>query len=312
VNWIRLVRLGSTTMLLTLLIAAAPLVAMRTAAQSSTPAAGSLLAELGYPTLAIATDGETSSVPTDVEAGRHHVALENTGELPIDLFFVEVPDGTSMEEVRAVVDEVNETGVWPPLLRELVIKGGTTAEPGQVGNVVLDLTPGEWLLAFLGYDEETDSTTSAFESLLVTGEMPQMSDPEGVPVVYLVDFAFVVPSGLQAGRQVVKVHSSGQGHHLVVFGVPEGTTEEDVLALFNQDQQDQATPDAGAAPVEAGLDFSDVVEVGYSSILSSGQANWIELDLTPGTYVAICFMPTPDGIPHVMLGMIDLFTVADA
>jgi hypothetical protein len=39
---------------------------------------------------------------------------------------------------------------------------------------------------------------------------------------------------------------------------------------------------------------------------------WLALDLQPGTYVALCFIPDEaPGAPHALLGMIQVFTVGD-
>lgn len=56
--------------------------------------------------------------------------------------------------------------------------------------------------------------------------------------------------------------------------------------------------------------FEDVTDVFDTLLFSSGQANWYELDLEPGTYATVCFIPDPSGTPHVMLGMVEVFTVA--
>ncbi|CAA9574551.1 MAG: hypothetical protein AVDCRST_MAG33-2895 [uncultured Thermomicrobiales bacterium] len=45
-------------------------------------------------------------------------------------------------------------------------------------------------------------------------------------------------------------------------------------------------------------------------MLSTGQTNWVAIDLEPGYYVALCFITDPEsGAPHAMLGMIELFEV---
>jgi hypothetical protein len=55
-------------------------------------------------------------------------------------------------------------------------------------------------------------------------------------------------------------------------------------------------------------------EAGGVGIMSSGQSNYVDLELSPGEYVAICFMPDhlgeATGQPHFMLGMMQSFTVA--
>ena len=41
-----------------------------------------------------------------------------------------------------------------------------------------------------------------------------------------------------------------------------------------------------------------------------GETGYIAFqDLEPGTYTAVCFVDIPDGIPHVMRGMVAEFTV---
>jgi hypothetical protein len=44
--------------------------------------------------------------------------------------------------------------------------------------------------------------------------------------------------------------------------------------------------------------------------LAPGSSAWLKLDLHPGNYAALCFIPDPTtGKPHVMLGMITALTV---
>ena len=45
-------------------------------------------------------------------------------------------------------------------------------------------------------------------------------------------------------------------------------------------------------------------------VISAGQEIWIEANLAPGHYVALCFISDPGtDVPHVMQGMIDAFEV---
>jgi hypothetical protein len=311
-NWNHLGRIALLVTLLTALLSAGSLAASRTVVQEATPAPDSLLAQLGYPELSLTTDGEVATVPATVEAGRYHVLLQNDSPFPTDLILFAIPDDMTLEDLEPIVEEANMTGVMAPLLYEIVINGGAYADPGAVGEAVLDLTPGEWGISLTSFDEATGEVTTIYEPLSVTGEMPQLDDPEGAVVVHLVDFDFVVPDDLVAGPQVWKVHSSGQPHHLVLMQVPEGATDEQVYDAINAAYfAGPATPVDGATPDVAALSIEEFVEIGYSSILSSGQANWLEWDLAPGTYAALCFVASPEGVPHVMMGMIEVFTVAE-
>jgi hypothetical protein len=51
--------------------------------------------------------------------------------------------------------------------------------------------------------------------------------------------------------------------------------------------------------------------VGGINGLDAGLSGYIEFDFAPGTYVAICYIPSPhaEGHPHFTLGMVKQFTV---
>ncbi len=124
------------------------------------------------------------------------------------------------------------------------------------------------------------------------------STPQVDVTVEMVDFAFIVPADLKAGEQIWEFVNRGeQAHHAVVQKVKVGKTVEDVM-VFAETRE-------GEDPTE---------EFTYIHILSPGSSNFVPLDLTPGTYIALCFLPDyaqgGDGAPHVAHGMMQVFTVA--
>ena len=282
------------------------------AAQNATPEGKSLLAGLGYPELVVTTDGTDFTVPAEVESGRYRLVLQNDSALATELNLALVPEGMTAADIEAAFLEAAEAEVPPPLVYELVLNGGAAAEPGASGEVVLDLAPGDWVFNLVGFGEEDVEGIDLYKTVAVTGEPPAAEDPADAAEVAMIDFDFEVPADLAGGPQIWKVTNNGsQPHHLVLASVPDGTTEEQVLELLNAFFGPPATPEAGATPVEPALGPDDYVEVGFTGILSSGQANWLEFDLAPGTYVAICFIPDQEtGMPHVMMGMLEVFTVA--
>jgi len=51
--------------------------------------------------------------------------------------------------------------------------------------------------------------------------------------------------------------------------------------------------------------------IGGVAPLSPGLTNYLLLDLTPGNYLTICFVPdAATGMPHFMMGMLAGFSVA--
>jgi hypothetical protein len=289
---------------------------LTTFAQEATPGASptgeSLLAELGYPEIRVTTDGKTNDFPTELEAGRYHIVLENQGDMDVDLEIAQLPESMTYEEVDAAFTEAESgpTFVPPDFFFDMVWNGGLGTFAGETRDVVLDFTPGEWLVLFNAYPPETEEQISTPVTVTVTGEMPELDVPPGEEIG-LIDMDFVVPDTLAAGPQLFYVVNNGlQVHHLVLERVPEGTTEEQMMELVGSFFAPPATPGAAATPViEPSLTFEDIEDVFFTPPLSRGQFNLYELTLEPGTYAMLCFMPDPSGTAHVMLGMVEIVVI---
>ena len=294
------------------------------AAQEATPVAAlaggdSLLAGLGYPEIRVTTDGTTNDFPTELEAGRYHVVLENQGDMDVDLEFAQLPEGMTFEEVDTAFDEAEAAAppfVPPAFFFDMVWNGGVSTFGGETKGVVLDLTPGEWTVLLRGYSPDAegvdaDEGTDVPVTVTVTGEMSEVEDPTGHVEIGLIDMDFVVPDSFAAGPQVWHVTNNGlQVHHLVLSRVPAGTTEDQVVELVSSFFAPPASPEAAATPViESGLAFDDVEDVFFTPPLSRDRFNLYEIDLEPGTYAMVCYMPDPSGTAHVMRGMVKIVTV---
>ncbi|MGH2559775.1 MAG: hypothetical protein ACRDJH_11975 [Thermomicrobiales bacterium] len=283
------------------------------AAQEATPTSSdSLLAGLGYPDLTVTTDGIDFDIPAEVAADRYRVVLQNNSALATDIEFYQLPEGVTTDDLLTIFEQEDESFAVPDYFYEIVFNGGAVTDPGQSSDVVLDLTPGEWVVNLFTYNEESDEEANIVKTITVTGEMPAVDDPAGAIEIGLTEMAFVLPDSMAAGPHVWKVVNTGQQpHHLILSQVPDGTTKEQVAELASSFFVPPASPEAGAAPAAPALGFEDVVDVAETLVLSGGQANWIAVDLAPGTYAAICFMPAAGtDLPHVMMGMVAVFTVS--
>lgn len=121
-----------------------------------------------------------------------------------------------------------------------------------------------------------------------------MSEPKADFSVVLTDFAFTMPAQIKAGKQIWEVTNKGaQPHEIPIARLMPGKTLQDALR-FLQDPE-------GAPPFEY---------VGGLQAIDSGRTAWAVLDLAPGEYIALCFVPDPaSGEAHIELGMITAFTV---
>ena len=109
------------------------------------------------------------------------------------------------------------------------------------------------------------------------------------------DFSFDTPDTLAAGLLTYQVTNRGQeAHEMVFLRLAGGKTWKDVMAFLQ-------TPQAKTLPGSI---------VGGMSALGPDQTAWVSMDLVPGTYVILCFLPdTSSGLLHVQLGMICSITV---
>lgn len=102
------------------------------------------------------------------------------------------------------------------------------------------------------------------------------------------DFFYTMADTLPAGAVTLQLATTGQEmHHLELVKLADGKTAED---LFREMQGD--APPAWAELVG-----------GPNAPIPNATTSRVTLDLTPGTYVALCVIPSPDGVPHVAKGM---------
>ena len=93
---------------------------------------------------------------------------------------------------------------------------------------------------------------------------------------------------------------SEQPHFIVALHSTEPVIEEMALALLMT--EDWATPPAG------GPDPSAISPTFITGTQSAGTTQYLFLDLEPGYYILLCFVPDPlmGGVPHSVAGMIEV------
>lgn len=121
------------------------------------------------------------------------------------------------------------------------------------------------------------------------------------PVVTIVakDYAFAAPDTVEAGTTVFKFSNAGKElHHATLIRFDEGKTLADFVQLMSK-------PMEGPPPTWA-------VDVGGPQAQDPGRSGETAYVLTPGNYAWVCFIPSPDKMPHVAKGMMKGFTVVPA
>lgn len=247
-----------------------------------------------------------AELPDQLAPGYTTFALDGALDNGATLSVFRLKDGVAVEEFtpaleavdRAFMGEGNPVEALNAALAMADVVADLSADPGQSQRVSLVLAEGEYLLDYAPYPlEETAPLSHTFQPFTVSGEV-QTETPEADVEVEMVDFAFSLPAEIGAGEQLWRVWNRGdQLHHMQVLRLADGATVDDVLAWLETEE--------GVPPGEPAA---------YVGITSPGYSTDQVLDLAPGRYVAICFMPdhlgNATGMPHFMLGMVQEFEVA--
>jgi plastocyanin len=129
--------------------------------------------------------------------------------------------------------------------------------------------------------------------LLLDEEVPLPVAAEITVAVTMVDYSFEMSQTTIPADTLVAFEIENVGafpHEFVVMQLPAGVTVEEALA----------DPALGEAAVFLGGAFAEPGGVAYMGLTG----------LAPGTYTVVCFVDVPEGIPHVMRGMIAELTVS--
>ncbi len=261
-------------------------------AGTATPAGTPNTDTMGYPTLKVTISQAGMDLPETIPGGLTYVTVVNS-DIPDGehMVWMRLPGDTTPDDVLADQAASTETPPVPDWWREAQIVGGPDwAFPGRDAVGIVDFIPGTYALINIF------GSQVGFLAVTEPGDDAIVETPTADYTISMIEYAFQgIPDTVPAGRSIVEVHATGSTFHETAFlPVPAGTTEEDVVEAFSSETSDLAFAPAGGV-----------------SIMTPGLTSWLLLDLTPGTYVAFCAAPDDwDGPPHVMLGMLKIFTVA--
>lgn len=119
---------------------------------------------------------------------------------------------------------------------------------------------------------------------------PAAATSANVVTVTASDFAFAAPDTIPAGLTTLKLENHGQEvHQLVLIRIDSGKTMADLAGMMKNPN----------APIPGWVTFP----LGVGGITPTDSAN-STATLPAGHYAMVCFLPSPDGTPHVAKGMV--------
>ena len=282
-------------------------------AQEATPAA-TFPASLGLPELDITITDTGFDAPSEVAAGRVLLTVTNAAsptQESADANLALLPGGTTIEDVAASFGPQSgtptaEEEALPEWIYQATFAGGPIVLPGQSLQAIVELTPGDWVLF-----NDSPGAPQQPQPLTVTESAASptaMEEPQADVDVQLQEYSFIgLENPIPAGPHLWKFTNTGtEPHIMILFRGPAGITMDQIMTLLQLPED--ATPPPGFPYQESDFNFE---QPGLGA-LSAGQTSWLALDLEPGTYIALCFVPDDEtGVPHALMGMVQVFTVGE-
>jgi len=295
------VRLASAILLLVAGALATP-VSLVTAQDASPEAGTSLLAGLGLPTLEVTVTADGIQAPAEIAAGPVLLVVTNQTDMPVLVDLAQFSGEATVEGYLAIGE--SDDGAIPAWAADLVVAGSASTPPMGTGSIGLNLAPGEWTIV-VDTEEPGTQLVEPSAAISVTGEAPAGTEIAADLDLEFGEYIFSFPETIAAGPQVwhvTNVHTVP--HHAVVFPVDRLYTADEV--------HNGVMAEFSGTPADEGFSFATSI-VGPPidlPVITAGQEVWLEANLAPGYYVAICFVADPGSdVPHVMQGMTSSFEV---
>lgn len=158
-------------------------------------------------------------------------------------------------------------------------------------------------------------------------DVPRNQRPNGGPLtveVTALEYAFLAPDSIPSGWVSFRLNNekASEAHEIVINRLPEGRTleelGEEVLPAYDSiftliDRGKVADPEELVA-LSNELSprwYGEVALITDQGVVSAGRIARRTVYLEPGTYELACFVRAPDGVPHLLKGMIRQLVVTD-
>jgi hypothetical protein len=227
--------------------------------------------------------------PDTVPAGFTRVSVMNHGSEPHHAVLVRLDSGHVAGEFLDALAK-NRIPAWAVFL------GGPNASTTGMAEVIVDLTPGDYVTLCLipSPDGTPHFAKGMVRTLTVVEGQSVTAAPESDLTITLSDYAFTASTPLTPGRHVIRVeNTASQPHELVIVRLEPGKSLKEFATWAEKPQ--------GPAPGQL---------VGGTTPQSTGIVNYLVADFEPGEYGFLCFVPdAKDGKLHIAHGMLHQFTI---
>ncbi len=229
--------------------------------------------------------------PARVPAGYVRFTIVAPPGPPSQAFVALLKPGMSRAQAAAVLKKA-DFGAITTLMTAM----GGPASLGGAADDILDLQAGDGDYAIFTITQDAKGVSHArYTFISVAPAAKPATEPASTVTVHEMDMKFKLPRTLPSGDVTLKIVNMGPSiHETVLARLHQGKTVKQLASYLSQ-QNPSGPPPA---------DF-----IGGAAAMASGHTQWATERLTPGAYVAVCFMPDKQGKPHIADGMITPFAV---
>ena len=236
-------------------------------------------------------------LPASIQAGPTALTLRNEGIEEHQAQVARLNADVTLEQLTAELQNPDPSAA----LGLITLVGGPTGVlPGKSVTTGLDLQAGTHVfLCFVGGADGIPHIAKGMVAPLEVSEPPaEGALPAADGELTLQDFAFVGLDSLAAGPHTIAVRNDGpQPHEATLVKLADGVTVDALRGMFTSTEP----PPSGPPPFTS---------AGGIAGIASGDTATVKVDLEPGDYAWICFIPDPaTGKAHAELGMIGALTV---
>lgn len=248
------------------------------------------------PVIRITARDYAYDAPDTITAGMVTLSLTNNGPELHHVQLMRLTGGKTFADLAAGVKTMAPGAPMPPWIE--VVAGPNSPAPGGEWSITEELTPGNYAIICLipSVDHRPHFTKGMMRALTV---IPATGQTAAAPItdinVTMTDYAWEVTPSITAGKHMIRLENSAtQPHEMFIVRLAKGKTPLDV-AVWGENPK-------GPPPA---------MPLGGTSGMRMGDVVYVPVDLTPGEYALICFIPdAKTGKPHYVHGMLKQFKVS--
>jgi hypothetical protein len=230
--------------------------------------------------------------PAEIPSGMTRFRMVSSGKELHHMTIVKLAEGKTMDSLMAAMAVPGPIPAWVTF-----IGGPNPSAPGGESNATVYMEPGDYAVFCVvdTPDHQMHVLKGMVSSLsVVPATTPvAMTLPEPTITVTMNEYTFALDKPLTAGKHSIRLLNTGmEPHEFVLIKMEPGKTLMD-LGMWMEKME-------GPLPG---------VPMGGLSPATNGRDGQFDVDITPGSYLLVCFLPAPDGKMHFEHGMTQMVEV---